>query len=136
MAAALAEGGGVQLGQFRATRFENGELHLTLQTPVAKEDCLVLGSIAPPDENLLSALLLAHTLKKEGARRVTAILPYLAYARDDKNKPGESMATAWAGSLACASGIDEVMTVDVHSERAKGLFPISVLSLSPGGDIR
>ncbi|MGA2882275.1 MAG: ribose-phosphate diphosphokinase [Bryobacteraceae bacterium] len=129
MGAALAKSG--TLGRFRVGRFENGELHLGLQTLVRNENCFVLGSISPPDEQLLSVLLLAHTLKKEGARRVTAILPYLAYTRDDKDKPGESLATAWAGALAQASGVDEVITVDVHSERAKGLFPISVRSLSP-----
>jgi ribose-phosphate pyrophosphokinase len=129
MAAALAKSG--TLGRFRVRRFENGELHVDLQTLVRNESCFLLGSIAPPDEQLLSVLLLAHTLKKEGARRVTALLPYLAYARDDKDKPGESLATAWASALARASGIDELITVDVHSERAKRLFPISVRSLSP-----
>jgi ribose-phosphate pyrophosphokinase len=129
MAAALAKSG--TLGRFRVGRFENGELHLDLQTLVRNENCFVLGSIAPPDEQLLSILLLAHTLKKEGARRVCALLPYLAYARDDKDKPGNSLATAWAGALARASGIDELITIDVHSERAKRLFPIPVLSLSP-----
>jgi ribose-phosphate pyrophosphokinase len=131
MAAALAKS--ETLGRFRVRRFENGELHVDLQTLVRNENCFVLGSISPPDEQLLSALLLAHTLKKEGARRVTALLPYLAYARDDKDKPGESLATAWAGALAQASGVDEVITIDVHSERAKRLFPIPVRSLSPAG---
>ena len=131
MADALEEGTGLVMGRFRVARFENGELHLEVQTPVAREDCLVLGSIAPPDEQLLSAFLLAHTLKKEGARRVTGVFPYLAYARHDKDKPGESLATAWTGALARASGLDRMITIDVHSEGAKRLFPISVVSLSP-----
>jgi ribose-phosphate pyrophosphokinase len=129
MGVALAKSG--TLGRFRVVRFENGELHLELQTLVRNESCFVLGSIAPPDEQLLSALLLAHTLKKEGARRVTGLFPYLGYARHDKDKPGESLATAWAGAISAASGINQVITVDVHSERARGLFPIPVLSLSP-----
>jgi len=129
MAAALAKSG--TLGCFRVRRFENGELHVDLQTLVRNESCFLLGSIAPPDEQLLSVLLLAHTLKKEGARRVTTLLPYLAYARDDKDKPGESLATAWASALAQASGIDELITIDVHSERGKRLLSIPVLSLSP-----
>lgn len=130
MAVALAERTGFSLGHSCAQRFENGELHVSLQTSVAKQDCFLLGSIAPPDESLLSSLLLAHTLKKEGASRVTAVLPYLAYARDDKDKPGQCMATAWIAALTRASGIDEVITVDAHSERAKELFPIPVRSLS------
>jgi ribose-phosphate pyrophosphokinase len=109
---------------FRIARFENGELHAHVETSVSAQRCLVLGSIAPPDERFLSVLLLAHTLKKEGARQVTAVLPYLGYARDDKDKPGQSMATAWAGSLVKASGCDRVITIDVHSERTKELLTI------------
>ena len=127
MAAALGKATGLTLGRFRVAHFENGELHIDVHTSVANENCLVLGSIAPPDEQLLSVLLLAHTLKKERARRVTGILPYLAYARHDKDKPGQSLATAWTGSLARASGLDQVITIDVHSERAKALFPIPVV---------
>lgn len=130
MALELAKSCDVAPGRFQIERFENGELHLDIETPVAGEDCFLLGSIAPPDEQLLSALLLAHTLKKERARRVTAIFPYLAYARDDKDKPGKSLATAWIGSLARASGLDRVISVDMHSERAMRLFPIPVQSLS------
>jgi ribose-phosphate pyrophosphokinase len=132
MAAALRETvPTLTLGGFQASRYENRELHIGVQTPVTNERCLVLGSIAPPDEQLLSMLLLAHTLKKEGASSVTAILPYLAYARHDKDKPGESLAAAWAGSVAKASGIDRVVAVDVHSEKTKWLFPVPVASLSP-----
>lgn len=131
MAEALLRSTGLMMGRFQVARFENGELHLEVQTPVAREDCLILGSIAPPDEQLLCALLLAHTIKKEGARRVAAVFPYLAYARHDKDKPGESLATAWTGALARASGLDHVITIDVHSEGARRLFPISVVSLSP-----
>jgi ribose-phosphate pyrophosphokinase len=131
MAAALEKSACVLPGKFCADRFENGELHVEIRTSVAREHCLILGSIAPPDGQLLSVLLLAHTLKKEGAGRVTAILPYLAYARHDKEKPGESLATAWVAELAQASGIDQVTTVDAHSERARALFSIPVTSLSP-----
>jgi ribose-phosphate pyrophosphokinase len=59
------------------------------------------------------------------------MFPYLAYARHDKDKPGESLGAAWVGAIAQASGIDEVIAVDVHSDRARDLFPIPVISLSP-----
>ena len=123
--------GQLQPGTFRIARFENGELHARIDSLVMAQHCVVLGSVAPPDEQLLSALLLAHTLKKEGARQLTAVLPYLGYARDDKDKPGQSLATAWVGSLTRASGCDRVITVDVHSEKTKQLFPVPLVSLSP-----
>jgi phosphoribosylpyrophosphate synthetase len=99
MAQALAKITEVRLGHFQAARFENGELRVELQTSGRSEDCFILASIAPPDEQMLSVLLLAHTLKKEGARCVIAILPYLAYSRHDKGKPAESLATEWLGAI-------------------------------------
>jgi ribose-phosphate pyrophosphokinase len=71
-------------------------------------------------------LLLAHTRRTEGAHRVTGILPYLAYSREDKVKPGESLTTAWAGALLKASAFDEIWTIDVHSEEDHKLFPLAL----------
>lgn len=78
-------------------------------------------------------LLLAHTLRKEGAQRLTGVLPYLAYAREDRLKPGESLATAWVGTVVKASGFDEIWTIDLHSEHDQRLFPLVLKSLSPAG---
>lgn len=121
---------GVSHGAWFFDHFPNGEIYIRLQSSVAREDCIIVGSIAPPEEQLTALLLLSHTLKKEGARRVRALLPYLAYSRHDKDKPNESMATAWVGSLFTPSGIDEIVTVDLHSDRDKNLFTISVRVLS------
>ena len=82
---------------------------------------------------MFSLLLLAHTPKKEGASRVAGILPYLAYSREDKMKPEQSIAPAWSGAVLKASGFDEIWTVDLHSEQDGKLFPLpleSSLSLS------
>jgi len=123
----------LQPGQFSITRYDNQELHAAVQSPVSGEHCFVLGSIAPPEQQMVSTLLLAHTLRKEGAKHLTGVLPYLAYTRQDKVKPGESLATAWVGTLLKASGFDEIWTVDLHSEHDKQLFPLALLSFSPDG---
>ena len=65
----------VEEGKFEIGRFENGELFVSLLTPVRMAHCVVLGSIAPPEERFVSLALLAHTLKKEGSCKVTAFLP-------------------------------------------------------------
>lgn len=127
----LAQLLGVRMEPCCIDRFPNQELHASIQTDVAGEEIILLGTIAPPDEHLLSTLLFSHTLKKEGARTVTALLPYLAYARDEKSKAGQSMATACIATLLQSSGIDAVITVDVHSTLAQRLFPMPVISLSP-----
>ncbi|HVN18959.1 MAG TPA: ribose-phosphate diphosphokinase [Dongiaceae bacterium] len=122
---------GLEPGRFSILRYENQELHAAVESAVAGEHCFLLGSIAPPDCQMTSLLLLAHTLRKEGARRLTAILPYLGYSRDDKNKPGQSLTTAWAGALLIGSGVDEIWTMDLHSAHDRELLAIPVESLSP-----
>ncbi len=112
-------------------RFANGELHLALDTPPAGQDCVVLGAIAPPDDRLLSTLLLCHTLRKDGAGRIVAALPYLAYARQDRREAGRSLGAAWVGQLLSAAGADEVVTIDVHSPLVASLVPLRLRSLSP-----
>ncbi|MBI1963723.1 MAG: ribose-phosphate pyrophosphokinase [Candidatus Rokubacteria bacterium] len=131
LAQALHDLTGVERGRCAVSRFSNQELYATLETDPAGRACLVLGAVAPPDEHLLATLLLVHTLKKEGARTVTVLLPYLGYARHDKAEPRRSRATAWLGALLHASGADDVVAVDVHSSLVHQLFPIPVRSLSP-----
>ena len=123
--------GDLPAGSFTVERFPNRELHARIESEVAGHDCAVLGSIAPPDEQMTSLLLVADTLAKEHARRVTAVLPYLAYTRQDHDEPGESLAAAWTGRLLAASGVDRVVTIDVHSAEAQRLHPLPLESLSP-----
>lgn len=121
----------LRLNSFSIARYDNQEMYAVIPGHVAGGRCFILGSIAPPDERLISFTLLSHTLKEQGVNQVTAILPYLAYTRQDKVKEGESLAAGWAGSLLKASGIDQILTVDIHSERDKPLFQIPLISLSP-----
>lgn len=120
---------GLRTGQFSVARHGNQELHTSVESRVAGDQCFILGSITPPECQMVSFLLLAHTLKKEGASRVTGILPYLAYSREDKVKPGQSLSTAWTGAALQASGFDEIWTVDLHSEQDRKLFPLRLESL-------
>jgi ribose-phosphate pyrophosphokinase len=131
LAAGVAPLAGVPEGRAALARFANGELHARLHTPVRGHDVVLLGSVAPPDEDLLGTSLLAHTLVKEGARSLTALLPYLGYARQDTHEPGRSLGAEWLGRLLRGAGVQEVVTVDVHSPHIHDLFPMPVRSLSP-----
>jgi ribose-phosphate pyrophosphokinase len=130
LARELSESSLAALGSCSFSRFANGELCVRVADPVRGRLCAVLGSLAPPHEQMLSVLLLAHTLKREGARRVVALLAYLGYARQDRADPGQSLGAAWAGELLRAAGVDRVLTIDVHSRRAVACFPVPVDSLS------
>jgi ribose-phosphate pyrophosphokinase len=133
LASALGRSARFERGRLSIGRFTNGELHASVKTPPGGRPCILLGSVAPPDEHLLSTLLVGHTLRKEGASAVIAALPYLGYARHDKTEVGKSLATAWMGAVLQASGVTEVVTIDVHSRRVHELFPVPVRSLSPAG---
>lgn len=124
---------GLTPGGFSLERFANGECRVELRAAVAGKRCLVLGTITPPERNLVSYLLLCHTLAGNGAASVTALLPYLAYSRHDRKEPRRSFGAAWIGGLLAAAGVGAVVTVDVHSPRLDRLFPMPVTSLSPAG---
>ncbi len=129
--AELDGGSSPALGRFRLGRFSDGELWVELDDPVEGRDCTVVGSLAPPDEQMLATLLLADTLRRAGARRVIALAPYLGYARQDRARPGRSLGAAWAGELLEAVGVEEIITIDVHSADATACFPMPVVSRSP-----
>lgn len=117
----------------RATfgRYPDGEVWAHVETPVDGRDCALVGSLAPPDGQTISTLVLAHALHRAGAGRIVAVLPYLGYGRQDKADRASSLGVAWAGSLLAACGVDEVVTVDIHSRPAADLLGLPVTSLSP-----
>lgn len=129
LARLLSRSAKLRRSPFRLCRFANKELFLTLKNKVAGQECYILGTIAPPDENLLSLLLFGHTLKKEGARKVIALLPYLGYARQDSAAKNKSLGLAWIGSLLASVGVDAITTVDLHNPLSAPLLKLPVISL-------
>lgn len=126
-------GGGADVQRIAVSRFPNGELHVEVPCPVDGRCCVVVGSISPPAGNLERVTLVAHALRRAGARRVTALLPYLAYARQDRAARTQSLGLAWVGELLRASGVDAVVCVDVHSDTAEAVLGLPSASLSPAG---
>jgi ribose-phosphate pyrophosphokinase len=114
-------------------RFGDGELRIRLRAAVGGRDCALIGSVSPPADSLLALLLSAETLKAHGAHRVTAVLPYLAYARSDIPDPGSVQSIGVIGRALARAGFDRIVTVDVHSPAAALLVPIPLTSLSPAG---
>lgn len=119
-----ADASAVELGECCVERHANGELWIELQGAVEGVDCAALGTLRPPDRHLAEFLLLCDTLRRGGARSVLAILPYFAYARQDRQEPRRSLAAAWVGALLAASGVTQVLTLDVHSPHVAPLLPI------------
>ena len=129
----FALGSGAGFERLVVGRFLNGELHVEVPERVEGRHCIVVGSISPPAGNLERLTLTAHALRRAGAQRVTAMLPYLAYARQDRAARTESLGLAWVGALLRASGVNEVVCVDVHCADAGDLLGLPLTSLSPAG---
>jgi ribose-phosphate pyrophosphokinase len=117
--------------QWVSHRFANGELQIELGDHVAHKDSAVIGSIAPPDSNLVEYLFVCDTLRNNNASHITAILPYLAYARQDEHEALRSRAASTIGKLLYAAGVRRLITVDPHSSAIGDLFPFQVTSVSP-----
>lgn len=120
-----------RLGDFSTARFPNHELVLDVGAPVTGTDCFVVGSVAPPDSNILDLTLLAYTLKSVGADSVVAVLPYLGYARQDRAHQTQAAGIGWIGKLLISAGVHSVVSIEIHSDKAVSLFPVPIISLSP-----
>jgi ribose-phosphate pyrophosphokinase len=125
----VAPADGVEVERVKVGRFRDGELHVEVPAHAEGRCCVGLGSIAPPAGHLERVTLLVRTLRRVGASRVTALLPYLTYARQDHAAPSQSLGLT--GGLLRSSGVDEVACVDVHSDAAAGVLGLPLTSLSP-----
>lgn len=111
--------------------FPDGESKFTLNEKVSGKSVLIVQSThAPVDQHLFQLLLAAHQLSEEGAR-VTAVVPYLAYARQDKEfLPGEGVTLGVVAHLMRSVGVRRLVTVDIHSAEGLGLFSFPTYSVS------
>lgn len=115
------------------SRFPDSELHVELQDSVRGADLLVLQPTAPPaDEHLVELLLLADAAHRAGAARVTAVMPYFGYARQDRRATGREPvgARVMADLLGSAGRFDRIVALDLHSSALEGFFgsPLEHLS--------
>lgn len=121
----------VPLVQYTAHRFPNQELIIKLHQQARNAHCIVVGSITPPDTNLTNYLFLCHTLHTEHAASITALLPYLAYTRQEKKESSTSHAISLLAGFFVSAGITSIITIDSHHPRLSSFFPMPVTSLYP-----
>jgi ribose-phosphate pyrophosphokinase len=113
--------------------FPDGESYVRLEDSVCGEDVAIVETTCPPlqDGKLFQLAFMADAAKRGGAQKVIAVVPYLAYARQDKMfLEGEGISVETIGRMLKASGIDELVTVNIHSEPALGKFPFPAKTLS------
>jgi ribose-phosphate pyrophosphokinase len=113
--------------------FPDGESYVRLDASVQGEDVAIVQTTCPPgqDGKLFQLAFLADSAKRAGAKKVMAIVPYLAYARQDKMfLSGEGISVETVARMLKAAGIDEFLTVNIHSEHTLGQFPFPAKTLS------
>ena len=113
-------------------RFPDGELHVELQQSVRGQDVyLIQPTSLPVDEHLFELLLMADACRRAGAARLTAVIPYFGYARQDRRAHGrEPVSARLVADLIQASGIQRIVTVDLHSRAVEGAFAVPLEHLS------
>lgn len=128
----LARALGGKLVRSEVERFPDGELHVRLKGRVRNQHVVVVQSTcSPQNDNLIELFLLLDTSRDLGAKRITAVVPYLAYARQDKRfKSGEAISLHTMGKLIEAAGGDELITVDIHEPKGLQNFPIPTRNLT------
>ncbi len=120
---------GAELGKASVSRFSDGEVTVEIQQNVRARDVFVVQSTcAPTNENLMELLIMVDALKRASARRITAVIPYFGYARQDR-RPRSTRVPISAkvvANLLETVGVERVLTMDLHADQIQGFFDIPV----------
>ena len=110
------------------SQFSDGEIYLQIQENVRGADVFVIQpTCTPVDRNLMELLLMIDALKRASAERITAVLPYYGYARQDrKDKPRVPISAKLVAALLETAGADRVLALDLHAAQIQGFFDIPV----------
>jgi ribose-phosphate pyrophosphokinase len=118
----------IPLGGARIDRFPDGEKIIRVEDDVRGRDCFVIQSTCRPvDEHLMELLIYLDCLRRASAKRVTAVIPYFGYARQDRKDEGRVPITAkLVANLITAAGADRILAIDLHAQQLQGFFDIPV----------
>ncbi|WP_146344231.1 ribose-phosphate pyrophosphokinase [Falsiphaeobacter marinintestinus] len=121
----------VGLVDARVERFNDGEIFVEVFENVRGEDMFVLQSTSnPANDNLMELLIISDALRRSSAQRITAVIPYFGYARQDRRTKARTPITAkLVANMLTGSGIERVLTMDLHAAQIQGFFDIPVDNL-------
>jgi ribose-phosphate pyrophosphokinase len=127
LAEKVAEKVGQPLGKCEVRSFSDGEIWVKYNENIRGSDVFIIQSTNPPAQNLLELLIMLDAAKRASARRVTAVIPYFGYARQDrKDQPRVSITAKLVANLITTAGADRVITMDLHAPQIQGFFDIPV----------
>src|SRR5210317_1744069 len=119
---------GIPLGGAKIDRFPDGEKVIRVEDDVRGRDCFVVQSTCEPvDEHLVELLIFLDCLRRASASRITAVIPYFGYARQDRKDEGRVPITAkLVANLITTAGANRVLAIDLHAHQLQGFFDIPV----------
>src|SRR6056297_3595745 len=120
-----------ELSPIKAKTFSDGEIEIEIRENVRTNDIFVIQSTcAPVNDNLMELLLIIDALKRASAKRITAVIPYFGYARQDKKvAPRVPISAKLVADLLQAAGADRIITMDLHANQIQGFFNVPVDNL-------
>ena len=123
---------GVKISDMLVTRFSDGEVRVQINESIRGADVYVFQSLShPANQHIMELLLIIDALKRSSAGRITAVIPYFAYARQDRqDKPRTPVSARLLADLITVAGANRVVTIDLHSPQIQGFFDIPVDHLS------
>jgi ribose-phosphate pyrophosphokinase len=116
---------GAELGDATVSHFEDGEVQVRINENIRGHDVFIVQPTHPPAEHLIELLVMLDAARRASARRVTAVVPYFGYARQDrKDQPRVPITAKLIANLITAAGADRLLTMDLHSPQIQGFFDI------------
>ncbi len=125
---------GIQLGRLTSTKFSDGEIRMMVDESARGNDVfLIQPTCAPANDTLMELLIMLDAFRRASARRITVVMPYFGYARQDKKiKPREPVTARLVADLITVAGASRVVCVDLHAEQIMGFFNVPVDHLYAG----
>ncbi len=118
---------GRDLGELTLRDFSDGEMYVRYEESIRGADVFIVQSTCPPARNWMELLLLIDAAKRASAARITAVMPYFGYARQErKDQPRVSIAAKLMADMLSTAGVDRVLTMDLHAPQIQGFFDIPV----------
>jgi ribose-phosphate pyrophosphokinase len=115
----------IPLSQAEVSRFSDGEIKVKIDENIRGADLFIIQSTGAPAENLLELLVLLDAARRASAKRITAVLPYFGYARQDrKDQPRVPITAKLVANLIAEAGANRVLTMDLHAAQIQGFFDI------------
>lgn len=127
---------GIPLGKIKTERFSDGEVHVEILENVRGRDVFVVQSTcAPTNDNLMELLIMADALYRASAGRITAVIPYYGYARQDRRVRSRRVpiSAKLVADMISTGHIDRVLTIDLHSDQVQGFFDLPVDNIYASG---